>query len=467
MSSKPIKYLIFIFLLASVFHLYGAIFISQHPSFHWDAAHYTVLARNLAQGNGFVNEPGHPTAYRTPLYPFMVSIVFRIFGERHTLVYLLQALLGAFTCTGIAWMAYRLAGSRAILIVGILCALNPASIEMTGLMLTETTFTFLAMCVLILLSKALAEEGSGGGRRDKYYLWFFSVGLSLGLATLCRPNAIPWAVLIGMYVILFQRKRKVTLRLLSIAVLLVGLALPVLPWIIRNKTVIGAPTLVTTGGRNFWEFRHRDRDTNEEKGIPPDEFIRANELADQRTLAEIGGDPSQMVPVYNIVPRYHAFFHDQQTIDAFRGLSEGEADRLFFQLGLSYTMSHPFRVLKESVIDVLKIFSPGERDGSVNPVLFISLPFLLLGIWVMFRQNPAIGAAVFTGILSLVIVSFLVIYEARYRVPYEPFLFLASGIGIETVLKRGIGRRFGILLACGLVLLTAASFITLSGQVTS
>ncbi len=79
-------------------------------SLHWDAAHDVVIARNLAEGNGFVNEPGQPTAYRYPLHPFVLSLVFRVIGERYVAVCLLQALMGALVCSGTAWLGYRIGG---------------------------------------------------------------------------------------------------------------------------------------------------------------------------------------------------------------------------------------------------------------------------------------------------------------------------------------------------------------------
>ena len=42
---------------------------------------YDEIALNLAQGRGFVIDPDTgPTLFRYPLYPFFLSLVFRVFG---------------------------------------------------------------------------------------------------------------------------------------------------------------------------------------------------------------------------------------------------------------------------------------------------------------------------------------------------------------------------------------------------
>jgi hypothetical protein len=85
------KICIIIFLAGAAVRVTAVVTSTLHPSLHWDAAHDVVIARNLAEGNGFVNEPGQPTAYRYPLHPLVLSLVFRVIGERYVAVCLLQA----------------------------------------------------------------------------------------------------------------------------------------------------------------------------------------------------------------------------------------------------------------------------------------------------------------------------------------------------------------------------------------
>ncbi|OQC25270.1 MAG: hypothetical protein BWX71_01712 [Deltaproteobacteria bacterium ADurb.Bin072] len=81
------------------------------PCAHWDVAHDVVIARNLAQGHGFCNEPGHPTAFRYPLVPAILSVFFRVLGERYIPFLLFQSLLGAVVASVVAFMG-TVAGGR-------------------------------------------------------------------------------------------------------------------------------------------------------------------------------------------------------------------------------------------------------------------------------------------------------------------------------------------------------------------
>ncbi len=467
MSHKALKLLLLFFIASLLLSLlFGTLLLPKHPSLHWDAAHYALLARNLAENHGFVNEPGHPTAYRPPLYPAMVSVVFRIAGEHYRAVYLLQAILAALTVAGSSWFAYRIAGIRAMIITGVLAALNPSTLTMTGMLLTEVTFSFLLISCLLFINSALKQNISRIALKG--ILLFSASGFLFGIATLCRPVAAGWAVLVCTVLIL-RRKMLLSARIVCLIVFLTSLAIPLVPWMARNNSLLGSPSLATTGGRTFWEFRHRDVAITSERGNPPGEFLLANEQADQRNLMENGGEISDMTPVFNLCPRYHAFFHDQATIDRFIGLSETEADREFYRMGIEYTLNNPIKVLLESLMDFLRIFSPLNREGTINPVMFIALPFLLAGLYQIITLSKNSFISLFTGLVSLGLSSFLILYEPRYRIPFEPFILIVAGVGIAGFItgEAWKNRNFKILFAVGFLVFLLASYLTLSGIVTS
>ncbi|HOF67540.1 MAG TPA: glycosyltransferase family 39 protein [Candidatus Fermentibacter daniensis] len=461
MKREMLGPLLLIFLFSAITSSFAAMRFSEHPSLHWDAAHYALLARNLVEGNGFSNSPGHPTAFRPPLYPAVVSVIFRAVGERYRAVYLLQAVLYALAATGLAWFAYRMAGLRSMYFTGILVAVNPSALEMTGMLMTETLFAFLLVCCLLLLYKAF--QGGSGRLPSPGLLYYAGAGLLLGAATLCRPNAAGCS-LMAAAVILVRRREAFGIRLASAAVLLLASALPVAPWMMRNNELFGSPCITTTGGINFWDFRHRDPSASSSIGTPPEEFLRANSLARQRDLAERGGDVSRMAPVYNICPRYFAYFYNQSIIDRFTGLSETEADGEYFRMGLEYTLNNPMRVLLESLQDVLRVFSPLDRNGRIDPVLFIALPFIICGMYLVWRHDADAGAALAALFVPLLVTSFLIRYEPRYRIPFEPLMLVYSSVGIAACASGALKeKKVRVLMAVGHVLFTAASYMTLSG----
>lgn len=461
-GARDLAIILAIFVVALVPRAYSAFFMAQHPSLHWDAAHDTVLARNLAAGHGFVNEPGHPTAYRMPLYPFILSVSFRMFGERYRPVLAFQALLGALTAAISAALARKAGSSAAMIAAGAMCALNPEAIRMTGVMLTETLFSFLVVASLLLLTEC---RGWAGPRGTACILMS---GIVIGMSVLCRVNSIVWIAALVPFLLLEKSGGIPARRLLRILWLLAGVAIVLVPWMIRNQSVIGTPGLSTAGGRLFWDFRHNDAVRGDAGTRLPEAFVAANEAAALRDLAERGGDPAQMVPIFNLEPGYHAFFYDQETVDGFEGLGEAEADALFYRLGIDYSLRHPLRTALESIADAVRVFSPAERGGGINPVLMFALPLILLGLSRMRRSCPFQWTALLTALFSIVAVSGLVLYEARYRFPYEPLMFVASAAGMDSLVSgTGGGRRKVILLLAGLALTSAAAYLTLSGPVTS
>ena len=80
-----------LFLLALAWRLFFA-FPTATPEA--DAADYLRLAQGLRAGSGYVDAAGHPTAFRPPLYPLMLSLT----GPDVHVAVTLQSALGAADC---------------------------------------------------------------------------------------------------------------------------------------------------------------------------------------------------------------------------------------------------------------------------------------------------------------------------------------------------------------------------------
>ncbi|MCD4777110.1 MAG: hypothetical protein K8S15_13820 [Candidatus Aegiribacteria sp.] len=81
MSVSINKILLIVFLLAFLPRI-GAVLLAPHPpSAHWDVAHDVIIARNLAGGHGFANEPDTRLLTDTRSYP-LFSLCFSVFSGR-------------------------------------------------------------------------------------------------------------------------------------------------------------------------------------------------------------------------------------------------------------------------------------------------------------------------------------------------------------------------------------------------
>ncbi len=426
-----------------------------HPSLHWDAAHDVVIARNLADGHGFANEPGHPTAYRYPLYPLFLSVFFVTVGEHYMAVWLIQAILGGLVCAAVAWTGARYGGVALGWVAGLLATISPEPIAFTGMLLTETLFSALLALSLILAMRFFSDTTRAGTGA--------LTGLVFGLASLCRPVALLWLVLLMASSILLAKTRplRASVRLLPV----VGACLLViLPWLIRNAVVMGAPVLSTSGGVTFWMYRHNDEQPGDSTTATPEEFEEAVDEARLRDLAMQGGDPADMIPVYNLEPSFHAFYYHQDLVDRFSGLGEVEADAEFIALALDYIRRKPLRTLRDAVADLFETLVPSGMNGRVKPLMFFVLPFLLPGFRRMAGMGRAVSVPLLTMLASMPMVSFLFYFDHRFRLPYEPFMMLPAALGLLTFATGRADRRDRMLLLAGWAAVSLACWFELFGQ---
>jgi len=223
-----------IFLVALILRLGYIFLIPQAPPIA-DAVDYDSIAVNMATGHGFSLNPDVPTPKRPPGLPFILALVYSVFGHSYTAARVLMALLGALTCLLAFRTAEKLFGERVATLAGWILALYPIFIAHHALLLTETPFTF-------LLAGATMFWVYGASRGNA---WDFAIsGLFLGLATLTRPVTL---VFPGVLLVLLLLSNRALLGkwLLFTAVFLAVLA----PWSARNYRLWGMlkPCSVGTG----------------------------------------------------------------------------------------------------------------------------------------------------------------------------------------------------------------------------
>jgi 4-amino-4-deoxy-L-arabinose transferase-like glycosyltransferase len=206
-----------------------------------DALAYTALAKSLYEegsygGQSFDNSsdwsPGAPLAY--------AGLYYLTGGARDGAARLLQALLGTAAIVVVFLLGRRIACRPAGLLAAGAVAVYPPFIHSTGAVLSEplAIFTFPA-AVLALLWAA-----------DRRGTWEWVVpGLLLGITALIRPEYLVVGVLLAVVVLIFRwRQQGLARGAAATAVLLVALALPILPWTVRNIVVLDRFVPISTGG---------------------------------------------------------------------------------------------------------------------------------------------------------------------------------------------------------------------------
>jgi len=255
--AKDRKYLIFIFILALILRITYVLFFPQ-LEVHSDALQYDTIGWNLVSGNGFSLGPGVPTPERPPVYPFFISFIYLLFGHSYLAVRLVQAAIGALTCLVIYWIGKEIFDERVGRVTSLVVALYPVLIGYTGLLLTETLFTFLLSIAILFLVKAVRNRSSK--------LYAIS-GALLAIATLCRSTMIlfPFFLLIAVWIVYGSNFRAIV----HFSIVLIMMIVLITPWTIRNYYRFDSLLPVATGGGQTlwvgtyvaWEGKYQGADT--------------------------------------------------------------------------------------------------------------------------------------------------------------------------------------------------------------
>ncbi|XZE21477.1 hypothetical protein SH449x_001379 [Pirellulaceae bacterium SH449] len=229
-------------------------------AFQSDPDAYRSLAIEL-NATGIFGLNSHPTAFRPPLYPWLLSWgVTDVRSLSSLYLTICHASLGAATCL-LTWHMVReiilsrkesFARARFIssesllpLVAAGLVAIDPILIRQSQLVMTETLATFLTTLTLWLMINLWKTPK----RSD-----FFVVGLALGLSALCRPTAIAWAGLFFALLLVYRVPRfrlKASSpfpNLTQLSLLCLGIAVVIVPWSVRNRAQLDRWILTTTHG---------------------------------------------------------------------------------------------------------------------------------------------------------------------------------------------------------------------------
>ena len=213
-----------------------------------DAIGYHRLALNLAAGNGFSlypNPPFTPDCFRTPAFPGLLAMLYKLFGPSPFWGILANDILAAATAL-LVFLILARRWPRGALIGGLLYAFNPLSLVYCQELMTETLFTFslvLGIALLFWPAREFAWKRRAGParprillvKREQRFSWLLALagGLCLGLAALTRP--------VGLYLPLlilpFAGKRWPAAA--------GGFLAAVAPWFARNWLIYGLPFFST------------------------------------------------------------------------------------------------------------------------------------------------------------------------------------------------------------------------------
>jgi tetratricopeptide (TPR) repeat protein len=383
-----------------------------------DANGYDQWAQRLAAGDWI----GSDVFYQAPLYPYFLGLVYKIFGRDLLAVRIIQALIGSASCALLGMAGARLFSKRVGVIAGLALALWAPAIFFDGLLQKSVLDVFFVCLALWLIARIAAADPDSPAKAGGYKRLWVALGGTMGALALTRENALIFIAVIVVWT-WWQRERKT-----AIAAFVAGLAMVLLPVVVRNYAVDGGFYLTTSQfGSNFYIGNNPQADGTYAsirfgRGAPEFERTDATEVAE----ASVG-----------------------------RKLSPSEVSGYWTGRALGFITSEPMAWLRLTGRKVLLLVNRTEMLDTESqesyadwsaPIALGSwighfgllMPLAVLGlIMSRLRDTHAVVASARQALWVLIaltmsyaasVVMFYVF--ARYRYPLVPFLLLFGAVGI-------------------------------------
>ena len=382
---------------------------------HWHFGYETGrIARSIVEGKGFSSplfaDTGR-TAWMTPVYPYIVAGVFKVFGVYTTasavVLLSLNALTSALVCVVVFFIARIGFGERVAKWSGWAWAFCPYGIYFPVERIWETWLATLLLCLLFLISLKLENE-------DRVSRWA-GFGALWGVAALTSPAMLAVLPFLAFWVIYRRQRLGKRWFVVNVVASVVFIAV-IAPWFVRNYEtfhrvipfrdgmglVLRLGTKGTTKTAHWAHYElgpwHNDAEWNE--------FLQLGELGymdhkKQQAVEAIRADPGQFA------------------WDSFR--------RVVFIWTGYWSLDRAY--LHEEPLD------------PPNILFCTTLTVLaLIGLWRALRAD-------FSGALpyALVLFSFPLIYyitspEVYYRRPIDPLMVILAVVGVLSLAKKKGGQ---------------------------
>jgi hypothetical protein len=216
----------------------------HYEAFGWEMG---WIARALASGHGF-SSPYYAwsgsTAMQPPLYPVLLSLVFRLFGI-YTLtsafvILCINSVLSTLTCIPVYFSAKYSLGSRAAGVAAWVWALYPFAIYFSACRVWEYSLTCLLFTTCFCVTQRIHRSGSP--------LAWLGWGALFGVTALSNPavlSTLPFLLALALYNAHRSGRRWIANGALTLLAAIAVLT----PWTVRNYRALGVLVPVRD---NFW-----------------------------------------------------------------------------------------------------------------------------------------------------------------------------------------------------------------------
>ncbi len=213
--------------------------VVQKQILQFDALGYHNLALCIKNNFNFCGD-----AFRTPGYPFFVSIIYSIFGSQPFTAIIVQIFLNLLSIILLYKIGIELFSEKAGFIAAVLFAIDLHHTIFIYYILTETIYTTVFLAALLFYVKAI---------KSSQLKFFILTGLIYGISTLIRPISQYYIGGIFLFTLLWyfkEWKNGIKFSVMLMTAYFVAIA----PWCYRNYSEYGHFALSNIKGYNllFW-----------------------------------------------------------------------------------------------------------------------------------------------------------------------------------------------------------------------
>jgi len=390
----------------------------------FDAAAYATIAANLDRGGGFTLGAGatQPASNYSPGLPLLAAGIYKLSGGVHErTARLALALLGTLAVAFTYLIGRRLSGPIAGLIGAAAIAIYPALIEYQGMLMSEP----LAASLLSGAALAMLSASDGG----QAWRWLLAGGLFGGLA-LVRPEYLGVALLVSLVVLAKNWQDGWRKALVPSLLVLVGVAVIVAPWTVRNAIALDRFVPVSTGGGQvLFAGTYLPSDGDPE---------RVGAEVVERHPQLFGPNAVEQLRLEQILARLAADRYPDTETD--KALSKMSKEQLWDDVS-----EEPLEYAGFVTRKVTRIWSHGPRDVMRQPgwelLHWALVAFGLVGLAVLAIQRRWEALLLATIFVAITAISALLVASPRRVLVMMPLVAALAGVG-AVACRDSLARRW-------------------------
>lgn len=401
----------------------------------------SAVTENYKQQARLVNEngalsfftPGSPTndpdlLGHPPGYPFVLALVYRLFGESDACVQILQIVCDSLAAALVLLIAAELLSFAAAVTAGALATLAPQFCWNSILLLPDTLAVLPVLLAVLLLLRA---------DRGRALLKVTAAGALIGLSCWLRANALLLAPFLALAVpLLFERGRRVRVSLALVA----GAFAAVAPLTIRNAVVFGEFIPVSLGSGQTLIEGVGDYDPEERFGLPDTDVELQRQEAETHNRPDyatslfgpdaIARDRERRARAFSVIRAHPSWF---ASVMARRAASMLRLERVPLASNAVPVSGGLTRPLRLALRAAQRLF-----------ITAVFLPLYALGLFLLARarRTRALAALLVVPVYYLCVQSALHT-EYRYILALHYFLLVPAALALSRAGLRARGKWSG------------------------